>query len=248
MSQRIVTASDRPDVADRMNAFTGTAWPTFMCQDPISNTYWKRLYPDFPSYQFAMIDEQNTVLAVGNSVPVFWDAPFEDLPDTGWDWEVETSFQQRDAGTRPNTLAAVQIVIDPKLRGSGLSRQMVSAMRDVAAAHRLTALIAPVRPNQKHQYPLTPMSRYIEWKRPDGSLFDAWLRVHASLGARLIKVCHNAMHIPGTVAQWETWTGIQFPDSGEYIVPFALSPVTIDRERDHGLYVEPNVWMVHPVD
>jgi hypothetical protein len=23
-------------------------------------------------------------------------------------------------------------------------------------------------------------------------------------------------------------------------------PVEIDRERDEGLYVEPNVWMVHP--
>ena len=31
-----------------------------------------------------------------------------------------------------------------------------------------------------------------------------------------------------------------------YVVPGALVPVEIDRERDEGLYVEPNVWMVHP--
>jgi hypothetical protein len=28
----------------------------------------------------------------------------------------------------------------------------------------------------------------------------------------------------------------------------ALIPVTIDREADFGLYVEPNVWMLHPLD
>lgn len=36
-----------------------------------------------------------------------------------------------------------------------------------------------------------------------------------------------------------------FPESGHYVVPGALVPITIDRERDQGVYVEPNVWMVH---
>jgi hypothetical protein len=53
------------------------------------------------------------------------------------------------------------------------------------------------------------------------------------------------MDIPGTVAEWEEWTGMAFPESGEYVVPGALVPVTIDRERDQGRYVEPNVWMLH---
>ncbi len=244
---RIVTAADRTDLADAMNTFTGTAWPEFMCQDPVSKTYWSRLYPEFTEFQFAMIDEQDTILAVGNSVPLKWEKPIEELPDTGWDWEVVTAFAQRDAGVSPNTLAAVQIVIDPKLRGMQLSRRMVAAMSAIAASHRFNALIAPVRPNQKHMYPLTPMTSYVGWRRPDGALFDAWLRVHESLGARLIKVCPQAMNIPGTVEQWEKWTKMQFLESGQYIIPFALSPITIDREADKGLYIEPNVWMVHAV-
>jgi hypothetical protein len=36
------------------------------------------------------------------------------------------------------------------------------------------------------------------------------------------------------------------PESGTYVVPGALVPIEIDRERDEGVYVEPNVWMVHP--
>jgi hypothetical protein len=244
---RIVTAAERPDLADRMNSFTSAAWPVFMHHDTVSNLYWKRLYPDFSAYQFAMLDEAELILAVGNSVPISWIESFEQLPDTGWDWEVETAFQQIDAAIEPTTLCAVQIVVDPKLRGSGLSRRMVILMRDLAVKHRLNALIAPVRPNQKTLYPLTPMDRYVTWKRPDGSLFDPWLRVHASLGARMIGVCHHAMTIPGSIADWQKWTGLSFPDSGKYVVPGALVPISIDRGQDRGVYIEPNVWMVHSV-
>ena len=56
------------------------------------------------------------------------------------------------------------------------------------------------------------------------------------------------MMVRGTVADWESWTGMAFPDSGPYVVPRATQPVVIDRERDEGLYYDQNVWMVHPVD
>ena len=65
------------------------------------------------------------------------------------------------------------------------------------------------------------------------------------VGAEIAKVRRVDAH-PGTVAQWEEWTELAFPDSGSYVVPGALVPVEIDRERDQGLYLEPNVWMVHP--
>jgi hypothetical protein len=37
------------------------------------------------------------------------------------------------------------------------------------------------------------------------------------------------------------------PESGPFVVPGALQPVRIDRERDEGRYEDPNVWMRHPV-
>jgi hypothetical protein len=40
---------------------------------------------------------------------------------------------------------------------------------------------------------------------------------------------------------------MSFPESGPYVVPSALQPVQIDRERDEGRYEDPNVWMRHPV-
>ncbi|MEW6060072.1 MAG: N-acetyltransferase, partial [Actinomycetota bacterium] len=55
----------------------------------------------------------------------------------------------------------------------------------------------------------------------------------------------RSMTVTGTVADWETWTGMAFPDSAPYVVPGALVPIVIDHEHDEGRYVEPNVWMRH---
>jgi hypothetical protein len=54
------------------------------------------------------------------------------------------------------------------------------------------------------------------------------------------------MRITGTVAEWESWTGLAFPESGDYVFPEGLAPVAIDRASDRGSYWEPNVWMIHP--
>ena len=56
------------------------------------------------------------------------------------------------------------------------------------------------------------------------------------------------MTIRGTIPDWRRWTGEAFPSSGQYLLPVAAAPITIDLERDEGVYFDPNVWMVHTVD
>ena len=51
----------------------------------------------------------------------------------------------------------------------------------------------------------------------------------------------------GSIEEWEQWTGMQFPDSGDYVIADALVPIQIDREMNIGRYVEPNVWVHHPI-
>jgi hypothetical protein len=97
----------------------------------------------------------------------------------------------------------------------------------------------------KHRYPLTPIERYLSWRRPDGTHLDPWLRTHERLGADIVKTAPESYVVTGTVAEWEEWTKMAFPDSGAYVVPDALVPIEVDLERDEGVYVEPNVWMVH---
>jgi hypothetical protein len=118
-------------------------------------------------------------------------------------------------------------------------------MVDLARRGGFPALIAPVRPTWKDRYPLISIERYVSWTRDDGLPFDPWLRVHARLGAELLEVCPESMRIQGSSKDWEGWTGLRFPDDGDYIVPGALVPVRFESGR--GTYLEPNVWMRHRV-
>ena len=132
------------------------------------------------------------------------------------------------------------------MQGRGLSRLALQAMTAIARAHGLGALIAPVRPNWKERYPLAPIDRYASWRRPDGLLFDPWLRVHERLGAVVLKPEPHSLRITGTVGEWEEWTELAYP-SGDYVFPQGLATLAVDRDADVGRYWGPNVWMRHDV-
>ena len=167
---------------------------------------------------------------------------------------VRTSFYDHPAGYkahfRPTPYlggAAVVIgfVVAALTLGQGLSRLLVEAMRDLAGRAGFDSLIAPVRPTWKERYPLIPMEHYVRWTRDDGLSYDPWLRVHARIGGELLEVCPESMVIEGTRDEWESWTGMRFPDDGAYVVAGGLVPVVFAGGR--GAYIEPNVWMRHRV-
>lgn len=244
-----ITLDQRPDLiaaADKLASETG-AWPEFMLHDPVAAKHFWRLYDTFPAYQVVLLNEEGELVGMGNTIPVMWDGPLDQLPDDGWDAILALGVANFEAGIAPNCLSAIQAVVAPEHMGQGVSKQIIKAMRTIARHHEMNHLIAPVRPNLKHAYPLTPMERYIQWQHTDGSLFDPWLRTHARLGGRILKICPRSMTISAPVAVWERWTDMRFPDSGTYIVPGALSPVTVDRAMDMATYIEPNVWMVHEI-
>jgi hypothetical protein len=56
------------------------------------------------------------------------------------------------------------------------------------------------------------------------------------------------MTIAGTIPEWREWTGLPFDQSGPTIVPGALTPIHVSLEQDHAVYVEPNLWVRHPLD
>lgn len=57
----------------------------------------------------------------------------------------------------------------------------------------------------------------------------------------------RSLRITGRVEEWERWSGMWFPESGEYLPQGALAPLLIDLSNDLGEYYEPNVWMRHRV-
>jgi hypothetical protein len=244
MSRGAFTLAERPDLRAASQPVIGEAWPEFMTHDTIWAEYEHLLWKEFAEFQFVMVDDDDNIVADGHAIPFVWDGDAAHLPD-GIDGVLPAASAALAARTPPTAVSALEIVITPGQRGAGLSRACIDTMSAITGAHGLTDLVAPVRPTWKHRYPLTALDRYARWRRSDGQLLDPWLRTHERAGARSIGVCPASMCITGTVSEWEDWTGLAFPESGTYIVPEALVPITIDRERDEGRYVEPNFWMHH---
>ena len=240
----VVSYSERPDLVERLGEVEDV-WPEFLHHtDATFNALWGRVRREFPDFQLVLYDDDaDRVAGRGQTIPFRWDGTWEDLPD-GVDGVVRRVFE---AGGEPTTLSALVAVVDPRYQGRGLSRLIIEGMRRLAGEHGLDALLAPVRPTLKASHPLTPIEDYLTWRRADGQLFDPWLRVHERLGGEILGVCPGSLVVEGTVSEWEEWTGTAFPESGSYVVEGALVPVEIDRARDVGRYVEPNVWMRHTV-
>lgn len=235
-----LTFQDDPAFVAQCETMANQVWPEFMLHDPAAN-WFDEVYRRFPDCQVVLKDEAGEPVAFGNTVPLWWSGKTADLPDAGWDAAIVRGAK----GRRANTLCALQAMVRPDRQGGGWSTEIIKAMRGVAERQGFTRLIAPVRPSQKHLYPLIPIERYMRWTRPDGLPFDAWMRVHARLGARVAKAAPRSMRIVATIDEWQTRTGLVFPASGDYLVPGALVPLRVDRARDRAVYVEPNIWMVH---
>ncbi|HKY53970.1 MAG TPA: hypothetical protein VJM08_06665, partial [Anaerolineales bacterium] len=84
---QLITPRDLEGYSDIANEIAGASWTEFMLHDPIANEHWYELFDRFEEYQFALIDkETNRMAAMGNSLPLYWDKPLEELPEGGWDW------------------------------------------------------------------------------------------------------------------------------------------------------------------
>ena len=177
------------------------AWPEFLYHDAISNRYWRRLYSDFPDFQFLLLDGDE-VTAEGNCVPVAGQP-------AQWRDGLVAAFER---GGDPDGVCALAIVVARQHRGQGLSSVMLRHMRELARPYG--ALVAPVR----------PVGGTVD-------LDDPWVRTHVRLGGEILGVAEDAMVIEGTVEEWQAWTALEFPADGEYAVPGGLAPVHVEAGR-----------------
>jgi len=237
----IVRYADRSDLRARRHAeLSGVTFPEYMHHNAPGNRYWGRLYSDFPDFQVALV-EGDELLAEAHAVPIAWNGTIEDLP-SGWE---EGFVRGMDSTKRPSALMAIAISVAPARQGQRLSGRMIETFKDNARAAGLSSVIAPVRPTLKERYPLIPIERYLEWRRGDGSHFDPWIRIHEHVGGEILAPAPESMTIRSPVADWEEWTGMSFPEDGEYVFPGGLA--TLDVRDGVGTHIEPNVWLLHRV-
>jgi hypothetical protein len=137
-----------------------------------------------------VLAEDGEIVARARSIPVRWNGSVDDLP-VGIDGAIARGFDEEGA----NVLCALVIMVPRVIQGRGVSAAAVKAMGGIARRRGLGSLIAPVRPSWKDRYPLVAIERYAQWRRPDGFLFDPWMRVHERLGAVVLKAEPRSLRI-----------------------------------------------------
>jgi GNAT superfamily N-acetyltransferase len=249
---KIVSTGERPDLTDSPQAPLRDGWPAFVLRGQVPRTHRDALAGYFPDFDVLLLETDNDsddgagdeVLARAVAVALRWDGAVASLP-AGYDGALVAAVSQHESGVEPDTLCIVSATVRADRTGGGLASAALTALRDRAAAAGLARVIVPVRPTLKASYPLTPMADFMGWTRDDGLHLDPWVRTHQRLGATILGPAPRSMVVSGTVAQWERWTGMAFPQTGSYVVPGGLDLVEIDREHDQGIYAETNLWMRH---
>ena len=138
----------------------------------VLNRWWGHLDVELADFQFLLYDEENDeVVAEGHTGPLRWNGSERMLPD-GIDAAIQQIFGQHRGHETVNTVCALAAESPRDGRTRGLAPQLLSAMRSIGQRHGLTHMVAPVRPSFKDRYPLTPIERYITWRREDGELLD----------------------------------------------------------------------------
>jgi GNAT superfamily N-acetyltransferase len=249
MGLEIHTLRERPDLRPLIFAADlQSVWPEFTRHDAAAGLYYAPSMLDrYLDYAFAGVID-GKVVARAFTVPfAFNTGGRTELPDGGWDQVIRWAHDDKMIGRTPTALSALEISLLPEARGGGNSLALLGAMKACAKARGFAELFAPVRPNQKHLQPRTPMRDYLDKLRPDGLPIDAWLRTHIRIGGEIVKIAPYSMTIVGRPVDWSLWTGMPFDRSGEVLVAGALAPVLVSIEQDCAVYVEPNVWIRHPV-
>ncbi len=236
---RVVRYADRPDLVEG-RSLSSQVFPEFMHHNAMGPRYWNRLYVEFPAFQQALLDGEE-VVAEAHAVPIPWDGTVAGLPP-GWDAAFALGM---DGGLEATALSMLVISVAPSRQGERLGGRMLELSRDAASEAGLSSVLAPVRPTLKDRYPLIPIERYVEWRRADGAHFDPWLRLHERMGGEILTAAPESMVIDEPVEDWERWTGLAFPEDGDYVVPGMLSPLVVRGGR--GRHAEPNVWVSHRV-
>jgi len=244
MTITVTTLAERPELEGPLDELT-RFWPRFMLEDPIADLYYRDLSLVADTVWVATDGARTVARAFATPVALGPEHDRPELPEDGWDAVVRHAWHDRLDGRAPTHLSALEIMIEPSHRGTGLATRMIEVMRDAGRERGLAALLAPVRPTRKAEEPDTPMTAYAARRRPDGLPADPWLRTHVRAGGAQREVCPASMTIGAPLAAWRAWTGLALDRTGPTHVPGALVPVHVDVEQDHAVYVEPNVWVVH---
>lgn len=239
---KIVNLKEKLENRDIYQQLIDDNWDVIGTLDDVGYEFWFDMLDVHSAYQFGVY-LNGELAGVGNCVPLWEKESIEDLPDEGWRWAIKSSLKNESG--KPKYVSAISATVAKGFRGKKISQRILSEFKRLAQESGAEALIAPVRPSLKSKYPLIPLKEYVEWRRPDGSRYDSWLKIHEGIGGRIVKISKDAMIATRPLEFWKELSGQDYLSSGKYLIDGALNPIEIDIDRQEGVYREPGVWIVH---
>lgn len=225
-------------------------WPPMLAHDVVSQKYSSEIDREFPEFQLLAVERktENRVVGIAHAVPLHIGKLLDELPETGWDWSLETAIANRRGGISPDSLCGLSITVLPEVQRRGVGRMLIAEILSLALRLELFSVVMPVRPISKEDHPLVSINDFITWHRDDGFHRDAWIRTHQKAGAQILKACSASMTVVAPLSDWQDWCGQSFSKPGEYVVKGCLAPARIDTASGVGTYVEPNIWMHYKIN
>jgi GNAT superfamily N-acetyltransferase len=214
------------------------ATPPFLAE--LTRDHRQLLRDRWPGHQWlASVEDDGPVIAV-QAVAIRWDGTTDDAPSGG----VGTLIGAADpAADDVDTLAVLDVMVHPQLRGRGLGTQVLTELGQLPRTVGLERLLVLVRPHAKRHHPLVPFARYLSAVDGEGRPRDGWLAAIWESGLHPVRGVDRSFVARAPVAAWERWYGRPFPTSGPYLVPGAIKPAIVELERDEGRYREPHLWV-----
>ena len=245
MEYCITTLKERPDLARAVEGLYSNAWPKFVSGEKVMSSYWGFINEHFWDHQILLINRE-TVLAVVNSAAFHQGKDNDEVSSEGIYWGLNKIAHDFYNKKRPDTLMALQVIVNPQFKKKGLSYHCVKELKCLAKCKGYDNVYIPLRPSCKHLYPLMPIEEYVVFIDEMNKHYDPWIRVNVMLGGEVIKPC-KGITIIDTIEQWETWTGLSFPFDGSYVVSEAMVPIEVDVLNNKVSYYQENVWIRHKI-
>lgn len=168
----------------------------------------------------------------------------------GWHGVIDLIANQQTKQITPNTGIGLYVLTEPEARGSGVARALLSAMRRSAFDSGLQRLLIPLllpaftSPEGCLEAPEVVAFRL----REDKQYEDLWLRLHVSLGAKVLGICSTS-HIYA-LPSWQFDT-LRTDDKTEISTAVHTNGregvVLKDGVRNYFLWFcsEANLWLCH---
>ena len=221
------TAAERPDLTERAD-FAGAVWPEYNLHGDVMNAHWPRLGSEFADFQFVLADADEDVVAQGHTIPCRWDGTAEGLPG-GIDGVIATG--AADRGEHGVGARRARAARPP---GPGARPRRARDDGRACRRHGLGNLIAPVRPSPRSATRSSRSSATPPGRAPTGCRSTPGCASTRGSAGGSCAPSRESLRITGTVAEWESWTGLALPESGVYVFPHGLAPLAVDREDDVG--------------